>query len=1324
MLSSKRKYNYSHEKLILSILIALMMVIPVNFVLATGPSDPEYDFDDCESSEVIVGDILSPPSIGMTGSYDITAEFTAVGIIMNGSKDTYQNEPWIEHELSPDNIGTPNVNFYTSCDDNYMYVAFENISDGIMAFELFIDKNANGSWDGPLVDKFFTAEYPQVHVENQNGILIPNSEVAWGNYRHFVEIKIPKLNNWAICNDWAFRVRSDDCESEVPECIVDLPPYDVLMELDNTKDDSFFKTTISGIEEPSPFDIENGIYPGWCLDSGTVALESPTPVMLYSSYCPPQEIETVNWSYINYVINNKIGSYYDIQLAIWYFIDMNPSSSAQNDIQYYPNALAMVNDAIAYGENFVPGPNQCVAVICDPLQYEPTEFQYTFIEVTVPDDECEETWNPSWGDNCAPEEPVSFLEFTCDYDNGYSCPCGVAFKALADIYEIVPGDVVKFYEIDFEDEDNVTNEWIEYSLDSQPDTWNLSETRSHSSSHSMHCTDESNYYGNAIDILQMKNPMDFSDVNNITFSFWHWCEGETYQYNGNTMIADYGDVEIYTYLEDAWQWVSLSDLGLSNLYYDNDWEKVTLKIETTKLYPYKGENISGADLLTSQTKFRFVWKSDPQFQYEGWYIDDIEIFIGENPHEDLSWQTHYVYWCVPFGSTIVRTFPMQWTPTKEGKYHIIVCVQEESPWCGADCNDKYITIGNIHDVAVTSLISADTIDKGDDLDIEAVVKNVGTYDETNVQVKATIKKDGTGTPVWQETVVIPTLNASESKTLNFVWEDATYCDHLLEVTAIHPDDEVPWNNSKSKWVIVATTLFEDDMDDECCWEHYDLTGGTGHWHICSSGYDDYLWCGIPSTTKYDNNWNDVAIIDRTFDFTTYSDIRLKFDTYTEIAQNDTGYVEISDDGGRHWYNVATFTGELDWTNLEFPLNGWGSSNQIMIRFRFFSNESITWRGWIIDDVQIIADSSTIFFEDFETGVGNWTIERVRAGDWWQRVVKAKGGDSGNMAWWCGDELTCPREYPPNLNNVLAMKESSAVDLEKAYEADVLFKTWYEIEDGDMGYLEISDDLGATWTELETYVGDSEGWVTSSADISSWVGEKVIIRFRFTSDNDITGEGWYVDDVFITAKLDFNPPETTCTLTGTLGLNNWYTSSVQIQFSATDDLSGVKATYYRLDGGSQTTYPPAKTVSSNGVHTIDYWSVDNVGNVEAFGTKSFKIDSEDPQVAITKPGPGIYWRDMKLWPILSFTLLPWTNTYIFRFITIEASANDNFSGVDRVEFYIQGVLKETDTTAPYGWLWHETAFFKQTIEVKAYDKAGNMNSDSKEVSIFNINLLGS
>jgi len=148
-----------------------------------------------------------------------------------------------------------------------------------------------------------------------------------------------------------------------------------------------------------------------------------------------------------------------------------------------------------------------------------------------------------------------------------------------------------------------------------------------------------------------------------------------------------------------------------------------------------------------------------------------------------------------------------------------------------------------------------------------------------------------------------------------------------------------------------------------------------------------------------------------------------------------------------------------------------------------------------------------------------------------------------------------------------------------------------------------------------------------------------------------------------------------------------------------------------------------SVSGNGLHTIEYWSVDNVDNTETHSSESFKIDTQAPTVNITKPDIGIYWRDIKIWPLIEFSLLEWSTPFIIRDITIVASANDATSGIDRVEFYIDSVLKSTDTSIPYEWNWDETVFSTHAIEVKAYDAAGHWDTASKNVRIFNINLLG-
>jgi hypothetical protein len=67
-------------------------------------------------------------------------------------------------------------------------------------------------------------------------------------------------------------------------------------------------------------------------------------------------------------------------------------------------------------------------------------------------------------------------------------------------------------------------------------------------------------------------------------------------------------------------------------------------------------------------------------------------------------------------------------------------------------------------------------------------------------------------------------------------------------------------------------------------------------------------------------------------------------------------------------------------------------------------------------------------------------------------------------------------------------------------------------------------------------------------------------------------------------------------------------------------------------------------------------------------------------------------------------------------TISATASDNV-GVTKVEFYVDSVLKSTDTAAAYSYSWDTTGYANgaHTIYAKAYDAAGN-NKQSTSVSV--------
>lgn len=102
------------------------------------------------------------------------------------------------------------------------------------------------------------------------------------------------------------------------------------------------------------------------------------------------------------------------------------------------------------------------------------------------------------------------------------------------------------------------------------------------------------------------------------------------------------------------------------------------------------------------------------------------------------------------------------------------------------------------------------------------------------------------------------------------------------------------------------------------------------------------------------------------------------------------------------------------------------------------------------------------------------------------------------------------------------------------------------------------------------------------------------------------------------------------------------------------------------------------------------------------------DETAPTLEITRPIKAFYFLNKEIMSLPGGTL-------IIGKIDIEANASDDDSGMDRVEFYANMQFLGNDTTAPYTWLWNQMAFFKQTITVKAFDKAGN--GESKDIIVF-------
>lgn len=89
-------------------------------------------------------------------------------------------------------------------------------------------------------------------------------------------------------------------------------------------------------------------------------------------------------------------------------------------------------------------------------------------------------------------------------------------------------------------------------------------------------------------------------------------------------------------------------------------------------------------------------------------------------------------------------------------------------------------------------------------------------------------------------------------------------------------------------------------------------------------------------------------------------------------------------------------------------------------------------------------------------------------------------------------------------------------------------------------------------------------------------------------------------------VDDTAPVTTSNLDG-----EWHKGPFSVELEATDVLSGVSATYYKLDGGPTQTYSGPFDLVSEGTHSVEFWSEDALSLVESAQTGTVKIDSTPP-----------------------------------------------------------------------------------------------------------------
>jgi len=166
----------------------------------------------------------------------------------------------------------------------------------------------------------------------------------------------------------------------------------------------------------------------------------------------------------------------------------------------------------------------------------------------------------------------------------------------------------------------------------------------------------------------------------------------------------------------------------------------------------------------------------------------------------------------------------------------------------------------------------------------------------------------------------------------------------------------------------------------------------------------------------------------------------------------------------------------------------------------------------------------IFREGVATGSAAWT--HLSSNDGWRRLDHA--GPDGGDAWRVANTeiaveaslvLSLPVPIPPSTS----LRFIHRYDTENVRDGGVLE---YSVDGGnrweDAGPLLVEGEYNSSIAIGESsplagrqvWSGDSGGWTSVRADLSSLAGSELRLRWRFATNFYVADDGWYVDDVVV------------------------------------------------------------------------------------------------------------------------------------------------------------------------------------------------------------------
>jgi hypothetical protein len=176
--------------------------------------------------------------------------------------------------------------------------------------------------------------------------------------------------------------------------------------------------------------------------------------------------------------------------------------------------------------------------------------------------------------------------------------------------------------------------------------------------------------------------------------------------------------------------------------------------------------------------------------------------------------------------------------------------------------------------------------------------------------------------------------------------------------------------------------------------------------------------------------------------------------------------------------------------------------------------------------------------------------------------------------------------------------------------------------------------GTSWTDIPglsyTNYGNPGEQIEQTYALTTPVSARYVRLYATRLGNDESGTNVVqLANFAIDIAGNVSPPDQTPPVTTDDAPKGWTNQDVTVMLTAEDEESGVAETQYRINEGEWQTYSEPVAITTEGITTFEYRSIDEAGNMENIKTITIQLDKTAPTLEVVLDQTSLWPANHKL-----------------------------------------------------------------------------------------------